>query len=139
MKKYNNISFLGIDYISTISSSWRLFISTFNNNINTWKWVAIRFWNFTFYCNFLGIGNIANDYFKYPDKQLNKMWTIHPEIKPYFLGSYGVLIWRKDFIKFRDNFELIGNLKIVDNLDKNGNGSMNASDWTFLNQFLWKE
>ena len=86
--------------------------------------------------NFLGIGNTTNDYFKYPNKQLNKMWTFHPEIKPYFLGSYGLLIWRKDFIKFRDNLELIGNLKIVDNLDKNGNGSMNASDWTFLNQFL---
>lgn len=85
---------------------------------------------------FLGIGNTKNDYFKYSDKELNKMWTIHPETKPYFLGSYGLIIWRKDFMKFRDNFEVLGNLKIVDNLDKNGNGSMNASGWSFLNQFF---
>ena len=85
---------------------------------------------------FLGIGNTKNDYFKYSDNELNKMWTIHPETKPYYLGSYGLIIWRKDFMKFRDNFEVIGNLKIVNNLDKNGNGSMNASDWTFLNQFF---
>jgi hypothetical protein len=85
---------------------------------------------------FLGIGNTMNDYFKYSDNQLNKMWTIHPETKPYFLGSYGLTIWRKDFMKFRDNFEVIDNLKIVDNLDKNGNGSMNASDWFFLNKFF---
>jgi len=25
---------------------------------------------------FLGIGNTKNDYFKYSDKELNKMWTI---------------------------------------------------------------
>jgi len=85
---------------------------------------------------FLGIGNTKNDYFKYSDKELNKMWTIHPEVEPYFLGSYGLIIWRKDFMKFRDNLEVIGNLKIVDNLDKNGNGGMNASSWTFLNQFF---
>jgi len=85
---------------------------------------------------FLGIGNTKNDYFKYSDKELNKMWANHPETEPYFLGSYGLIIWRKDFMKFRDNFEVIGNLKIVDNLDKNGNGGMNASGWTFLNQFF---
>ena len=85
---------------------------------------------------FLGIGNTKNDYFKYSDKELNKMWTMHPETKPYFLGSYGFTIWRKDFMKFRDNCDVLGNLKIVDNLDKNGNGSMNASDWTFLNKFF---
>ncbi len=85
---------------------------------------------------FLGIGNTKNDYFKYSEIELNKMWNIHPETKPYFLGSYGLIIWRKDFMKFRDNFEIIGNVKIVDNLDKNGNGSMNASGLTFLNQFF---
>jgi hypothetical protein len=87
-------------------------------------------------CDFLGIGNTKNDYFKYSDIELTKMWTIHPETKPYYLGSYGLTIWRKDFMKFRDNFEVIGNLKIVDNLDKNGNSSMNASGWIFLNQFF---
>jgi hypothetical protein len=85
---------------------------------------------------FWGIGNRKNDYFKYSDSELNQMWNIHPEAKPYFLGSYGLIIWRKDFMKFRDNFELIGNLKIVDNLDKNGNGSMNASDWNYIKDFF---
>lgn len=85
---------------------------------------------------FWGIGNTKNDYFKYSDKELNQMWKIHPETKPYFLGSYGLIIWRKDFMKFRDNFEFIGNLKIVDNLDKNGKGGMNASDWNFIKDFF---
>lgn len=86
--------------------------------------------------DFWGIGNTKNDYFKYSDIELNQMWRIHPETKPYFLGSYGLIIWRKDLMKFRDNFEIIGNLKIVDNLDKNGNGGMNASDWDFLKDFF---
>lgn len=85
---------------------------------------------------FLGIGNTQNDLFKYPEAQLEKMWAIHPEIKPCFLGSYGLIIWRKDFIKMIDQFEIIQNIKIVDNLDKNGNASMNASDWNYLNQFF---
>ncbi len=85
---------------------------------------------------FLGIGNTKNEYFNYSDKELNKMWSIHPEIKPYFLASYGFVIWRKDFMKFRDNFECLENLRIVDNLDKIGNGSMNASDWNYLISFF---
>jgi len=85
---------------------------------------------------FLGVANTKNDYFKYSAEELTKMWTIHPETKPYFIGSYGLIIWRKDFIKFQDNFELLGNIKIIDNLDKNGNGSMNASDWSVLNHFF---
>lgn len=90
-------------------------------------------------CNFFGIGNRKNDYFKYSDKELDKMWALHPDIKPYFLGSYGLIIWRKDFMKFRDNMEYIGNITIVDHLDKNGNGSMNASDWTFLRDFFYQK
>lgn len=86
--------------------------------------------------DFWGIGNTKNDYFKYSDIELNKMWNIHPETKPYFLGSYRLIIWRKDFMKFRDNFEIIGNLKIVDNLDNNGNGGVNPSDWSFITDFF---
>lgn len=86
--------------------------------------------------NFWGIGNTENNYFKYSEIELNKMWTIHPETKPYFLGCYGLIIWRKDFMKFRDYFEIIGNIKIVDNLDKNGNGGMNASDFNFIKDFF---
>jgi hypothetical protein len=85
---------------------------------------------------FLGIGDTRNDLFKYPEIQLEKMWHIHPEIKPSLLGSYGLIIWRKEFMKMSDHFEIIQNIKIVDNLDKNGNGSMNASDWNYLNQFF---
>ncbi|MFI5450557.1 hypothetical protein ACHMWN_00195 [Pedobacter sp. UC225_61] len=84
---------------------------------------------------FFGIGNGKND-FKYSDNELHKMWSIQPEIKPCLLGSYGFIIWRKDFMMFRDNFEIIGNLNIVDHLDKNGNGSMNASDWEFIQDFF---
>ncbi len=86
--------------------------------------------------DFWGIGNTKNEHFKYPDIELNQIWSIHPETRPYFLGSYGLVIWRKDFLKFRDNFEVIGNLKIVDNLDKNGNGEMNVSDWDFIKDFF---
>ena len=64
------------------------------------------------------------------------MWTIHPNIQPYFLGSYTLTIWRKDFMKFRDNMEYIGRLNIIDNLDKNGNGSVNASNLDFLKDFF---
>lgn len=86
--------------------------------------------------DFWGIGNRKDDYFKYSDMELNQMWSIHPETRPYVLGFYRLTIWRKDFMKFRDNFELIGNLKIVDNLDKNGNGGMNASDWNYIKDFF---
>ncbi|NTS42889.1 hypothetical protein HRG84_18520 [Flavisolibacter sp. BT320] len=85
---------------------------------------------------FYGIGNKKSDYFKYSDNELQRMWTIHPEIKPYFLGSYRLTIWRKDFMKFRGNFELIGCLKVVDQVDKHGSGGMNASDWNFLQEFF---
>ena len=87
-------------------------------------------------CDFYGIGNTKNDYFRYTDKELRNMWLFHPEIEPCFLGSYGLVIWRKDFMRFRENFELIGNISIVDNLDKNGNGSMNASAIDVLNNLF---
>lgn len=85
---------------------------------------------------FFGIGNRKNDHFKYADNELDRMWTLHPEVKPYYLGSYGLLIWRKDFMKFRDNFEFVGNVEIINHLDKNGNGGMNASDWNYLQDFF---
>jgi hypothetical protein len=31
---------------------------------------------------------------------------------------------------------MVGNIKIVNNLDKNGNGGVNASDWYFLYEFF---
>lgn len=83
--------------------------------------------------SFFGIGHTTkNNYYKYSDEELEKMWTIHPEIKPYLLGSYNFIIWKKDFMKFRDNFEFTGNLKIVNNIDKNGNGGVNSSSWEYL-------
>jgi hypothetical protein len=39
-------------------------------------------------------------------------------------------------MKFRDNFEFVGNVTIVDHLDKNGSGGMNASDWNLLRDFF---
>ena len=85
---------------------------------------------------FYGIGNIKDDHFQYSSSERERIWTIHPEVKPYSLGSYGLLIWRKDFMKFRDNVELVGNVNIIDNLDKNGRGGLNASDWSFLTDFF---
>jgi hypothetical protein len=85
---------------------------------------------------FYGKGNIKDDYFKYSDVQREKIWEVHPEIKPYSLGSYGLLIARKDFMKFRNKMEYVGNLRIVDHLDKNGRGGMNASNWDLLADFF---
>jgi len=85
---------------------------------------------------FFGTVTKINDHFKYTDRQLEKMWGLHAEVKPNILGSYGFVIWRKDLMKFRDNLEILTNLKIIDNLDKNGNGSLNASDWNFLQDFF---
>ncbi|MFD0752288.1 hypothetical protein ACFQZS_19190 [Mucilaginibacter calamicampi] len=39
----------------------------------------------------------------------------------------------KDFKGFKNNLEIIGNIKIVANLDNNGNGSVNAGSWEYLN------
>jgi hypothetical protein len=86
--------------------------------------------------DFYGIGNIKDDYFQYSPYERERIWKTHPEIKPYSLGSYGLIIWSKDFMKFRDKVELVGNIDIVDNLDKNGSGSLNASDWGFLTDFF---
>jgi hypothetical protein len=88
---------------------------------------------------FFGIGNRKNNFFAYSDKELERMWTLHPEVKPYHLGSYSLIIWRKDFIKFRDNFETIGNIEIFDHLDLNGNGGVNASSWSFLQDFFYEK
>ena len=85
---------------------------------------------------FYGIGNRKDDFFKYSKDELDNMWKIHPEVKPYYLGSYGLTVWRKDFVKFSDNFKLVGKVDVVNNLDKHGNGGMNASDWDFLRDFF---
>lgn len=85
---------------------------------------------------FYGIGHCSKQYCTYTNAEINKIWTIHPEIKPFFLGSYGLIIWRKDFLKFRNNFKLICNLNIVDNLDKNGSGATNSSTLAVLDAFF---
>ncbi|WP_114940506.1 hypothetical protein [Mucilaginibacter endophyticus] len=89
--------------------------------------------------DFWGVANIRNDIFKYSNSELENMWMIHPEIKRCQLGSYGFIIWRKDYLKFKDKMMLIGNLKIINNLDKNGNGGVNASSWSFLQGFFNNE
>jgi len=86
--------------------------------------------------DFFGIGNRVSSYFKYSEQELNKMWAIHPEIKPYSLGTYSHIKWQKDFMKFIENFEFIGSLEIVDNLDKNGDGFINVSSWEFLKNYF---
>jgi hypothetical protein len=86
--------------------------------------------------HFFGKGNRYDDFFEYAEAEKRKMWKLHPEIHPYCLGSYGLLISRKDLMKARDHFDLIGNLNIVDHLDKHSGSGMNASDLDFLRDFF---
>jgi hypothetical protein len=82
--------------------------------------------------SFFGVGTSKGDYFKYSEDEVERMWDVHPEIKPYVLGTYRFFILRKDFMQFYDNMLFVGNLDILDNLDLNGNGSLNASAWDYL-------
>lgn len=88
--------------------------------------------------SFYGVTSRTNSYFDYSESEQKRIWTNHPEIKPNILGSYGLTIWRKEFLNFRDNFEIIETCQILPNLDKNGNGSMNASDMTVLDNLFLK-
>lgn len=85
---------------------------------------------------FYGKGNRKD--FRFEDTELEKMWRIHPEIKPYYLGTYGMLITRKALVSFKDKFELICNLPILENLGQNGNGGMNGSDFDILDDLFVK-
>ncbi|OOQ60260.1 hypothetical protein [Mucilaginibacter pedocola] len=87
-------------------------------------------------CDFYGRPNAQSSSFPYPQTAINVMWEVHPEIKPYILGSYGLTIWNVDLKPFEGNFELIGNLNIVSDLLMNGNGSVNASSWDFFSDFF---
>ena len=73
---------------------------------------------------------------KFEKNELEKMWEFHPEIKPNYLGTYELLITRKDFMSFRDKFELITSLPILENLNQNGSGGMNASDLNVLDDLF---
>ncbi|WP_269235198.1 hypothetical protein [Flavobacterium flavigenum] len=85
------------------------------------------------YCDFFGVANATkNNFYNHSDEELEIMWSFHPEIKPYLLGAYNFIIWKKDFMSFYDNFEFIDNMKVMNNIDKNGNGSVNASSWDYL-------
>lgn len=87
--------------------------------------------------NFFGVGNMTKkNHYNYSEQELEKMWFFHPETKPCLLGSFSFIIWRKDFMNCRENFDFIGNLDILPNIDKNGNGGLNASDWFFLQNFF---
>lgn len=86
--------------------------------------------------NFYGKGNRYDEYFQNSETEKSKMWRVHPEIHPYCLGSYELLISRKDFMKDRYKFHFVGNLNIVDHLDKHSGSGMNASDWNFLSEFF---
>ena len=74
--------------------------------------------------------------YEFGKNELEKMWELHPEIKPNYLGAYELLITKKDFMSFRDEFELITNLPILENLNRNGSGGMNASDVKVLDDLF---
>tara|TARA_R110000868_G_C10586236_1_gene739127 strand:+ start:58 stop:567 length:510 start_codon:yes stop_codon:yes gene_type:complete len=86
--------------------------------------------------SFWGCGTSKANYYKYSLEEQERMWTLHPEIKPFLIGGYNLIIWRKDFLKFRDRILKIGNLDIVNNIDKNGNYGINVSSWESLNNFF---
>jgi len=85
---------------------------------------------------FYGTGNTKSDYFKYNDDELDRMWGVHPEVKPYYLGSYGLMILRKDFLSFRSDIEYVVNVSIPTQLEMHGNGSMNISSFSFINELF---
>jgi hypothetical protein len=86
--------------------------------------------------HYYGKGN-RNGY-KFKENELEKIWELHPEIKPNYLGTYELLITRKDFMSFRDKFELISSLPVLENLNQNGSGGMNASDLDVLDELFVK-
>lgn len=52
------------------------------------------------------------------------------------LGSFGVLIFRKDFMKMRERFELLSNKEIVKNLPLFGNASFHPGTIEYLDRFF---
>jgi hypothetical protein len=86
--------------------------------------------------HFFGVANSKDDYLKYEPNELTQIWTFYPEIYPYHLGFYGFLIVRKDFMTFRDKFQLIGRLNTFDKVSINLNSAVNASNWGFLNNLF---
>ena len=81
---------------------------------------------------FYGVVSLRNEYFPYSESEVEEMWLIHPEIIPNIIGSYSLIIWKKDLKQFESSLEMVGNVSIVTNVDRNGNGSVNASSWDFL-------
>jgi hypothetical protein len=41
---------------------------------------------------FYGVTTKNNEYFPYSELESENMWKVHPEIRPYVLGSYGFTI-----------------------------------------------
>lgn len=87
-------------------------------------------------CDFFGAITRSTNYLPYSDAENEKIWSFYPNIRPNILGNYGILISRKDLMKFNDRIEKICNFKIIENLDLHGTGSMNASSWDYINEFF---
>lgn len=86
---------------------------------------------------FYGIVNRKSLYFKTEQNINSGMWKDHhPEIKPFFVGTYGLLISRKELMRSREDFEFIVNLPIIENLQQAGNGSMNANGMESLDKLF---
>lgn len=86
---------------------------------------------------FFGIVNKKELYFKTEENANSRIWNDHhPEIEPFFIGTYGLAIWLKDFVRFQEKFEFIENLPIIENLHLKGNGGMNAGSFEALNKLF---
>lgn len=86
---------------------------------------------------FFGIVNRKSLYFKTEQNINSGMWKDHhPEIEPFFVGTYGLLISRKELMRSREDFEFIVNLPIIENLQKAGNGGMNVNGLEYLDKLF---
>lgn len=86
---------------------------------------------------FYGIVNRKKLYHKTKENSNSIMWKDHhPEINPFLIGAYTLLIWRKEFMRFREYFEFVVNIPIIKNLDLTGSGTMVATDKESLDKIF---
>ena len=88
-------------------------------------------------CGFYGIVNRKKFYLKTNKNAESIMWKDDfPELNPFIVGAFHLIISRKDFLKFEGDFEFIENLPIRENLHMTGNSGMNASSQESLNKLF---
>ncbi len=88
-------------------------------------------------CGFYGIVNRKKFYFKTLKNAESIMWKDDfPELNPFIVGVFHLTIYRKDLLKFQEDFEFIENLPIRKNLHLTGNSCMSANSQESLNKLF---